>query len=89
MNKEKHLPQTRPNRNLTAIVCSKASCQEVLEKELCESLNKLEHRAEILAAISHNRRTSECYELAEAYRKQAMNSKAYAHSIRRLLTNLT
>jgi exonuclease VII large subunit len=89
MDKGRYLPGAKLDKNLASIVRLKTSCHEVLERELKESLNKLEHRAEILEAISHHQRTSECYELAEAYRKQAMISKACAQSIRRLLTNLT
>ena len=66
----------------------KVLCQKALESGLLESLNKLEHRAEILTAISDDRRTSGFYELAETYRKQAMNSKSYAQSIRKLLIAL-
>ena len=59
-----------------------------LENELLGSLSKLEHRAEILIAISQNQRTCGRYEVAEAYKRQAMKSKACAQSIRKLLIHL-
>jgi len=85
MLKEYHLPQAKVTKKLTSSDHSMRSCHEVLERELLESLNKTEHRAEILIAISHTQRKSGWHELAEAYRKQGMSSKAKAQSIRKLL----
>jgi hypothetical protein len=84
MDKE-NLLQAKVNQKFTSSERLKPSYHEALERELWESLSKIEHRAEILIAISQNQRTSGRYELAEAYRKQAMKSKAYAQSIRKLL----
>ncbi len=88
INKENHLPQTKIDKKLPPGVRLETSFHEALEDELGEFLNKLEHRAEILVAISQDQCTSGCYELAELYRKQAMNSKANARSIRKLLKDL-
>jgi len=88
MDKENHFPQAKMNQKLTSSVRLKRSWHETLESELWESLNKLDHRAEILIAISQNQQASGSYELAEAYREQAMKSKAYAQSIRKLLMSL-
>ena len=88
MDKEDHLPQAKANKKLASSVRLRPSSHKALENELWGSLSKLEHRAEILIAISHNQRTSGWYELAEAYKKQAMNSKAKAQSIRKLLIDL-
>lgn len=85
MNFRDPVPRTSPSERLASRERSKPSYQQVVENELRGSLSKLEHRAEILAAISQNRRISGRYELAEAYRKQSMNSKARAQSIRKLL----
>ncbi len=89
MHREGHASQTKANKKLASNVRLKSSCAEVLQNELWGSLSKLEHRAAILMAISQNQRTSGRYESAEAYKKQAMNSKAYAQSIRKLLMDLT
>ena len=88
MHKEGHASQTKANEKLASVVRSKSSCSETLLNELWGSLSKFEHRVEILMAISHNQRTSGRYESAEAYKKQAINSKAYAQSIRKLLMDL-
>ena len=88
MGKEGHASQVKANEKLASIVRSKSSCPETLLNELWGSLSKFEHRAEILMAISHNQRASGRYESAEAYKKQAINSKAYAQSIRKLLMDL-
>ena len=88
MDEEDHVSQAKANKKLASSARLNPSCHEALENELWGSLCKLEHRAEILVAISHNQRTSGCYELAEAYKKQAMNSKACAQSIRKLLMGL-
>ncbi len=88
MDREGHASQAKANKKLASNVRLKPSCPEALQNELWGSLSKLEHRAEILMAISQNQRTSGRYESAEAYKKQAMNSKAYAQSIRKLLMDL-
>ena len=88
MDREDHTSQASANKKLTSNVRFKPSCSEALQNELWRSLSKLEHRAEILMAISQNQRTSGRYESAEAYKKQAMNSMAYAQSIRKLLMDL-
>jgi hypothetical protein len=88
MNREDGACQAKANKKLAGNVRLKLSCSEALQNELWGSLSKLEHRAEILMAISHNQRTSGRYESAEAYKKQAMSSKAYAQSIRKLLMDL-
>jgi len=62
-----------------------ATSRKTLESELSETLKKLEHRIEVLNSISHEQQISGYYELAEAYRKQAAESKASAQSIRKLL----
>jgi hypothetical protein len=85
MNFRDHIPRTSPGKKLASGGRSKPSYQQVVENELRGSLSKLEHRAEILTAISEDHRISGRYELAEAYRKQSMNSKARAQSIRKLL----
>ena len=87
-DKENYFPQVMVNQKVTSSVSVTRSWHETLENELWESLNKLDHRAEILIAISHNQRASGSYESAEAYRKQAMKSKAHAQSIRKLLMSL-
>lgn len=63
--------------------------QDDLENELRQSLSQMEHRVEILLAISHRQESSGCHELAQAYKKQAGELKAYAQSIRKVLTGLT
>ena len=60
---------------------------KAVESRLSEALEKLEHHVEILTSISHEREIFGDYGLAEAYRKQAAESKAYAQSIRRLLNS--
>ncbi len=76
-------------QKLSQTSCITTSRFEALENELLRLLNKLEHRAEVLMAIAHNRRSSGCYESAEAYKKQAMESKGHAESIRKLLMGQT
>lgn len=88
MDREDHASQAKANKKPASSVRLKPTCSEALQNELWRSLSKLEHRAEILMAISHNQRTSGRYESAEAYKKQAMNSKVYAQSIRKLLMGL-
>ncbi len=46
-------------------------------------LGKWEHRAEILAAIAHEQRASGRHEAADAYNKQAIESKKHAESVRK------
>ena len=58
-----------------------------IESELSEALKKLEHRVEVLASIYREQQTSGHHAVAEVYRKQADESKAYAQSIRRLLNS--
>ena len=88
MNREGRACQAKANKKPAWSVRLEPSCSEALRNELWGSLSKLEHRAEILMAISHNQRTSGRYESAEAYKKQAMSSKTYAQSIRKLLMDL-
>jgi hypothetical protein len=88
MDEENHFPQTKMNQKLTLRFRLERSWPEALESELRESLNKLDHRAEILIAISDNQRAAGCYELAEAYGKQAMKLKAYTQPIWKLLMSL-
>jgi len=88
MDRKGHPSQAKTNEKLSPIVRSKSPCPEALQNELWGSLSKLEHRAEILTAISRNQRTTGRCESAEAYKRQAMNSKAYAQSIRKLLMDL-
>ena len=85
MSKENTLCGTKAIQKNASGEPSRNSCHEILERELLESLNRIEHRAEILIAISHTQRKSGWDELAEAYRKQAMSSMARAQSIRKLL----
>jgi len=58
-----------------------------IESELSEALKKLEHRIDVLTSIYREQQTSGHHAVAEAYRKQAAESKAYALSIRRLLNS--
>jgi hypothetical protein len=85
MDHKDYSPRAQAHKKLTSSVRFKPPSHKALENELRGFLSRLEHRAEILTAISHRQRISGCYELAEAYRKQSMNSKAKAQSIRRLL----
>jgi hypothetical protein len=61
------------------------SSHEPLDQELRDSIEKLEHRSEILNAISRDQQSSGRYEVAEAYNRQAHQSKTYVRSIRKLL----
>jgi hypothetical protein len=88
MDREGHASQTKVNRKLASNVRLKPSSPGALQNELGGSLSKLEHRAEILMTISRNQPTSGRYESAEAYKKQAINSMAYAQSIRKLRMDL-
>ena len=85
MDHRNHFPRAKANKKLPSSARFKPSYHQVLENELWGSLSKLEHRAEILIAISRNQRISGRYESAEAYRKQSINSMAEAQSIRKLL----
>ena len=62
-----------------------ATSRKTIERELSEHVKKLEHRVEVLISISREQQISGYHELAEAYRKQAAESKASAQSIRTLL----
>jgi hypothetical protein len=88
-DKEDHLFQQTFYQKLNPNFCITTSRSEVLEDELLGLLNKLEHRVEVLMAIAHNQHASGCYELAESYKKQAMESKEHAESIRKLLMGRT
>jgi hypothetical protein len=85
MDRRDRFPRAKASKKLASSVRLKSSYQEILKSELWGSLSKLEHRAEILTAISHDQRISGRYELAEAYKKQSIHSKAKAQSIRKLL----
>ena len=78
MDREGRASEANANKKLASNVRLKPICHKHLQNELWGSLSKLEHRAEILTAISQNQRTCGRYELAEAYKRQAMNSNAYA-----------
>ena len=54
MDKENYLPQAKANQKPTPKRRLKASYLEAIENEIWESLSKLEHRVEILMAVSHN-----------------------------------
>ena len=82
MPKQNHFHRVKANKKLALIQHLMRSCQEVLEHELLESLNKIEHRAEILMAMSHSQRKFGWHELAEAYMKLGMNLKTKARPIR-------
>lgn len=62
---------------------------EVIQSNLSGLLDRLEHRAEILMAISHNQRTNGYHELAEASKHQAVETKKHAETIRKLLMGQT
>ena len=84
-NKAEPLSQENFSQKLSPKLCISTSGPEVLENELLRLLNKLEHRVEVLMAIARHQRASGCYESAEAYKKQATESKEHAESIRKLL----
>jgi hypothetical protein len=88
-DKEKPLLREKFYQKLSSKPCITTPCSEVFEDELLGLLNKLEHRVEVLMAIARNRRASGCYESAEAYKKQAIESKEHAESIRKLLMGQT
>jgi len=83
MPEQNHFPRAKANKKRASIQHLMRSCHEVLERELIESLNKIEHRAEISIVISGSQRKSGCNELAEAYMKLGMNSKTKARPIRK------
>jgi len=58
---------------------------EAIQNNLYGLLGKLEHRVEVLMAISQSQRTSGNQELAEVSRRQAMETKKHSETIRRLL----
>jgi hypothetical protein len=58
---------------------------KAIQDELWSLLGRWEHRAEILAAIAHEQRASRRHEMAEAYKKQAIELKKHAESVRKLL----
>ena len=62
---------------------------KAIHDDLWSSLGKWEHRAEILAAIAHEQRASGRHEMAEAYKRQAIESKKHAASVRKLLMGQT
>lgn len=85
MDREGHASQTKVNRKLASNVRLKPSCPGALQNELGGSLSKLEHRAEILMAISQNQPTSGRYESAEAYKKASNKF----HGIRTVNSEIT
>jgi len=62
---------------------------KAIQDDLWSLLGKWEHRAEVLAAISHEQRASGRHEMAEAYKKQGIESKKHAESVRKLLMGQT
>ena len=62
---------------------------KAIHDDLWSLLGKWEHRAEILTAIAHEQRASGRHEMAEAYKKQAIESKKHAESVRKLLMGQT
>ena len=62
---------------------------KAIQDQLWSLLDRLEHRMEILAAIAHKQRASGRHELAEAYKKQAIESKKQVDSVRKLLMGQT
>jgi hypothetical protein len=62
---------------------------KAVQDDLWSLLGRWEHRAEILAAIAHEQRASGRHELAEAYKKQAAESKKHVESVRKLLIGQT
>jgi hypothetical protein len=64
---------------------SQGKAYEAIQNNLSSLLDKLEHRAEILMAISHSQRTNGYDELAEVSKRQAMEAKKHSETIRKLL----
>jgi hypothetical protein len=58
---------------------------EAIQNNLFGLLGRLEHRVEILMAISQSQRTNGNQELAEVSKRQAMETKKHSETIRRLL----
>jgi hypothetical protein len=58
---------------------------EAIQNNLLGLLGRLEHRVEILMAISHGQRTKGYHELAEISKRQAMETRKHSETIRRLL----
>ena len=88
-NKEDRLLKEKVYEKLSPKLSLRTSRPEALEDELLGVLNKLEHRVGVLMTIAQHQRVSGCYESAEAYKKQALQSKGRAESIRKLLTGQT
>jgi hypothetical protein len=63
----------------------KGKAYEVIQNNLLGLLGKLEHRVEILTAISHSQRTNGYQELAEVSKRQAIETKKHSETIRKLL----
>ena len=62
---------------------------KAIQDELWSLLGRCEHRAETLVAIAHEQRASGRHKLAEAYKKQAIDSKKHAESVRKILMGQT
>ena len=62
---------------------------KAIQDDLWSLLGKWEHRAEILVAIAQDQRASGRHDMAEAYKKQAIESKKHAASVRKLLMGQT
>ena len=62
---------------------------KAIHDDLWSLLGKWEHRAEVLTAIAHEQRASGRHEMAEAYKKQAIESNKHAESVRKLLMGQT
>jgi len=77
------------NRMHRKIYPFQGKAYNVIHDDLWSLLGKWEHRAEILAAIAHEQRVSGRHEMAEAYKKQAIESKKYAESVRKILMGQT
>jgi hypothetical protein len=58
---------------------------EAIQNNLLGLLGRLEHRVEILMAISQGQRTNGNHELAEVSKRQAIETKKHSETIRRLL----
>ncbi len=58
---------------------------EAIQNNLFGLLGKLEHRVEILMALSDSQRTNGHQELAEVSKRQAMETKKHSETIRKLL----
>ena len=62
---------------------------KAIHDDLWSLLGKWEHRAEILAAIAHEQQASGRHEMSEAYKKQSIELKKHAESVRKLLMGQT